>query len=654
MNKVQFSEFGGVNANDQQERLMRRLQMMGMVESPGSVNGEFYQEGYGRRKGHSAHEFTAAIGNALIAGDSAIAVQTLMRFDQSRRITVAVGKKAIYANPVNSASFHALQRIKHYSKNTTVARTESTRYEHLVQATVADMQEFEGHLFIAAGEGNPIQVYTSAFTPRDAFFGPASGTATSGVTLSAYVLDWPMASRVSASASLEAPNSLLVSTSAISRYVPHSIIALRSGNAPYATIKAVSTASSKITLDFGYGEFSDTAVVNLADSINKFSEFYRESDESYSATAQRITGAWGVGYKQLVRLHDRILYSRGDNLIEYTPSYYTTNSGVWDASAGGFFIAPSPIVAMTQFVPDGGGDMNAHIYMFTENGVTSRPGMSDFDEVVENNGTGAALNKDCVTQIENWLVYLTRTKQLRAVNGRMDIDLGRRLKNKDGTSGPLDAMDVATSKITAFLFYDAKKKKLYAHFSSATGLVNDRQVVLDFDLGEPIVGEPLESYETRVRCLDWRIDSPTANEGFICMTNIGDDAIGVRKNGTLWKINDGDTDFTAGTIQWSWYTPQLTLGDPTRNKTWMNTRVATMNQGSHSAVLSKRINRQTTDTDLLTFEQSAVDGIVMRSAQLDEDKFAMQIGIRNENAVASEPTILTGVSVEYTVDAQEW
>ena len=439
-----------------------------------------------------------------------------------------------------------------------------------------------------------------------------------------------------------------VSSEAISRFRPYDFVRIHEPDVEFATIKSISTASAKVTYDF-----SASNTTQVMDITNRFVEFYRGND-GYSATARRFTGVWNVGYELIERLHDRIVYGKGDNFIEYTPSYYAANSGIWDASAGGFFVTPAPVRAMRQFVPEGGGDMNAHIYMFTDGGVVSRPGMSDFDEVVANNSNSAVLNKDCVAQIENWLVYLTRDKQLRAVNGRMDIDIGRRLKSRDGTSGPLDAMDVTRSEATAFLFYDPKKKKLYANFSSATAFFNDRQAVLDFELGEPVLGEPLESFERRVRCLDWRIDTPTANEGFCTMAQIGDEVVGFKQNGTAWKLNDGNSDFGANKIAASWYTPQLTNGDPTVTKHWRTTRVAMMNTGPHTVTLSKRANRQATDVDMGSFEVSDPDGIKIYTQEVNQHKYAMQLGVRNENSAVSEPWILTAISQDYTADTAEF
>lgn len=298
--------------------------------------------------------------------------------------------------------------------------------------------------------------------------------------------------------------------------------------------------------------------------------------------------------------------------------------------------------------------MNAHIYMFTDKGVASRPGMADFDEVILNNSNNPILNQMCVTQIENWLVYLTRDKQLRAVNGRFDIDLGRRLKSRDGSSGPLDAMDTVASEGKAFLHYDSRKKKLYAHFSSATGLVNDRIAVLDFELGEPVLGEPLESFEARVRCLDWRIDSPTANPGFVAMQSTDTDTVGFKADGTAWKINDGDVDFGANKIAASWYGPQLTQGQPAIEKHWYEARMALQNSGPHSLQMVYRPNRETSEVALSTFAVSDADGIVLNSEQINLHKYAMQIGVKNENSLSAEPWVLTGVSVEHTLDALEY
>jgi hypothetical protein len=649
LNKVGFSEFGGVNANDQQERLMRRLQQMGMVESPESVNGEFYQDGYGRRKGHSADsKYTITV--TLSANEPVLGYTTVQHpLVPKRRCPVLVTNKNIYTkNYVIDPSATSSATIDTKILRQRGFGSQAVAFTLEYTASSVSFAEIANHLFIATGNRNRIHVLQAAT------YSPTNISVDNNVAVN----DDFFAStfEYTVNATNTSTSRYRVATTNGLRHDDVLKLYSASNDLKTVIVNDIFTSSSfSVVGGAGGGDTGTASTGQYFKHWGQFLEVVRGIENTASSDNTPYTGNIGVGQDVLLGLHSRLIYgNKGEAVLEYTPPYNTTFSGVWDVSAGGFFIAPAAVQALARFVPEGGGDMNEHIYMFTDNGVASRPGMSDFDEVIVNNGASIVLNNNCVTQIENWLVYLTRDKQLRGVNGRMDIDLGRRLKNKDGTSGPLDAMDVATSATTAFLFYDAKKKKLYAHFSSATGLLNDRQVVLDFDLGEPIVGEPLESYETRVRCLDWRVDSPTANEGFIYMTNIGDDAIGVRQNGTLWKINDGDTDFTAGTIQWSWYTPQLTLGDPTRNKTWMNTRVATMNQGSHSAVLSKRTNRQSTTTDLLTFEQSAVDGIVMRSAQLDEDKFAMQIGIRNENAVASEPTILTGVSVEYSVDAQEW
>ena len=614
-----------------------------MVETPESVNTEFYPDGIGRRKGSSLQsELTAAINNALIADDSVVAVNSFTRFDKSRRITIAVGKKGVYANAVESASFQQLFTAKFRNPALPSRTATTTAYAHNEDIVDATIIEFEGRALIGLNGANRVLAYSSAWSLN------AGKGLPKEVSHSAYVMDSWIGGRagvMTAAGGAGSFRTATVSSGDVNGLRPGDVVT--DGNA-FHTIHSVNTASSVIVFDYTTGAGFAAQFYRG----NTFTEFYGSGDD-LTSTAHVMTGAIDEGNYLLDVIHNRILYGVGDGVVNFTPNYNAAASGVWDFAAGGFFVSPSPVRAMSTFVPEGGGDMNAHIYMFTDKGVVSRPGMSDFDEVIQNNASGAVLNKNCVAQIENWLVYLTKDKQLRAVNGRFDIDIGRRLKSRDGSSGPLDAMDVARSEATAFLHYDAKKKKLYAHFSSATAFFNDRIAVLDFELGEPVLGEPQESFEVRVRCLDWRIDTPTENEGFVTMLNIDDAVVGFRQNGTAWKINDGDSDFTANTIQASWYTPQLSGGDPTIEKHWQTTRVAMMNQGSHSVVQSKRSNRQGADTDMATFAVSDADGIVINTTQFGEHKYVAQVGIRNENSVAAEPWILTAVGQEYTADEAE-
>lgn len=632
LNRVSISLFGGVNANDQQDSLLGpRFAMMGVVETPESINTDFYPEGIGRRKGSkTVSSITYAAGFTPTAGENVVGIASYKHPKTGNRIPVVVTSKRILVHATN-ASNDSGQTI-----DTHIPYAVERAFSFNPEITAVSFVEFENHLLIASGRKNPIVVLSNnsqgAGQAIDDFFYRDG-------------IDYTVSAKLSTS------RFAIVGGTDITNIRPgHAVGSFRSDTVtliPKAYVISVDYVNNIVET------FSGLGTATAGDSLrltNQFREF-RRGESSVSATAYNITGVI-YGADEIALLHNRLIYAGGTRVAEYTPPYAAASSGIWDISAGGFVGAESGIIAIKPFVQKGFGSPDASIYLFTEKGIASQTGMGEFDVMSQITQSGAVVNGQCVAQIENWLVYLTRDKQLRAVSGRFDIDIGRRLKSRVGGTGPLDRMNVDASLNTAFLFYDTKKKKLYAHFSTGSSFVNDACIVLDFEHGEPVAGEPEEVFEKRVRCLDWRVDTPTANEGFRAMTVINNELIGIRQDGGMWIPNSGDVDFGVNKIAANWKTPQIAAGRPATEKNFVKARLATLNLGPHSNVLSKFRNRGTTETDVLTFEQSNTAGIVVRGVDLNEYAYSLQLNVRNENSLSSEPWVLTGIEVDYTVGAE--
>ncbi len=324
-------------------------------------------------------------------------------------------------------------------------------------------------------------------------------------------------------------------------------------------------------------------------------------ESAYSTGTDTITGTWPRGAYMVVAIHERLAFTDGNVLVEYTPQAETTGSGIWDllGSTGGAAHFAGEIRFMTTFVPEFSDSIQQSLIVGTSEGIETRSGFEAYDNAVVIQGSPPPLNHQAYCISGQWLIYQTIQGDIWATNGRAMIDLGRRLKSLD-QAGPLDQLNLTTSKTKAFCFWNRKKKQAQFFHTTSSGLasaasayVNNYCEILDFHQGEPFPGEPKESYERRVKCLHWEIDDPTRNPWFVSVYETENDVLGILANGEIYKLEQDDfnDDFDDVKIDAQFTIPTFTAGAPTRIKQWFRSSLRTLTAGNHDLSLDHYFDR---------------------------------------------------------------
>ena len=306
---------------------------------------------------------------------------------------------------------------------------------------------------------------------------------------------------------------------------------------------------------------------------------YEEAYSAATAASQTITGVWPTGTYLLEVLHDRLVYSTGNTLIQATPTAYNASEGIWDGANSEFRITTGEIKSITSYSPQFSDSVNQVLYVGSADGMEILPGFGSTDAVYKVAGTEAPLNHQAIAKCLTWLVYMTRNNNILAINGRNVVDLGRRARTFDRT-GLLDQMDIDDSETTAFGFYHARKKQaMFWYDRTDISVENDTALVLDFSQGEPQIGEPVSSFERRVALLHWRSpgkdskwfkgmfqnqDSTSTVEGFTGATN-----------GPVYVTESGDDDFADTAIDGFWKSPLMDGAALNKMKQWLALNVRT-------------------------------------------------------------------------------
>lgn len=283
---------------------------------------------------------------------------------------------------------------------------------------------------------------------------------------------------------------------------------------------------------------------------------------AYGATTKTISGVWADATYLLSIVHGRLAKSDGTNQMEYTPEANAPSSGMWDlgGARGGAQLFDGSIRMQATMNPGAGDAKDTVQYVGTTQGMNYLSGFEEYDRIEENIDPEAPLNHRAFFTAKNWLVYLTREKNIKAAHGNIVIDLGRRLRTIDA-DGPLDELNVTESEDTAFGFWDSQNEMGGFAFTTASGRVNDRIVILDFKLGEPMLGEPIQTTERKVRLMVWNIYDPDNNDWFIHIYRRDTELVGLTKTGKLYTLNTGnnDLDSIAITAKLAW--PDFSGGD---------------------------------------------------------------------------------------------
>ncbi len=534
------SRFNGMNAADEADELVFRShkqeagrwrQIRG-AESPDLKNMAFFGNGIGKRLGSTETEDLTA---KMVASEELIGGKEWRDPATDTRILFVVGKKSLYVKQGGAWS------------QLTTNDSASTAYTHADgDVTKFSIKALDGHLFFGHNKGR-IQVYRNGTALDDQLSNESAAT-----TVDASSASGQKVLRVTATTMFNVHDRISIDAGAEFRYI--------------ASIQA----GVSVTLTVNLGATYTNEVVTTANVYE---------DAFDSTISNTINGDWPNATFILANVHDRLVYTDGAGLLEYTPSALTPSSGIWDVgtntSDSGSYVTGGRIVGIESFIREGGDENTQLVYLFTSEGSEILTGFAPAsgDSQLNRRGGAVPINNRMIAASKNWLIMLTEEKRIIAVNGATEIDLGRRMLARDG-DGPLDDLNLAQTALTGFSYFS--DDIAYFYYNTGVTKFNDSYIAIDFQQGEPQLNEPLESYEQRVRVLYSTISAPNTNDWFSGSFRILGGQLGITKAGKLWTIGGSTSplnDLDTIAIEASWKSPLYTFGDTTIQKNHMGLRI---------------------------------------------------------------------------------
>lgn len=379
--------------------------------------------------------------------------------------------------------------------------------------------------------------------------------------------------------------------------------------------------------------------------------------EAFGGGTQIVTGTWGAAYFKVAGIHDRLVFSDGGSTVQFTDAQQP-----WDLAGGGNRPARAAVIDMVSHSPQFGDSLNELLYVFTATGVEFMSGFtaSDFFKNIE--GAPAPLNHRVVISTANWLAYVSAAGGIWGISGNRIIDIGARLNEPAGTSGPLDDINETQAATIAFGFYNERKRQAIWGFPTGASTANDLFVIADFQLGEPIIGELPSQFDNHVRLLKWDgID-------YVSIWQTLGQVKGVRSSGKIYDLENGDDDFGSTAIEANYYTPIFTMAAPTISKQWMTTLLRGQVTGGWNVdvtiYLDRSENAEKTWSFSLTSASASLYGTAVYgtgtysvSGQVkgedDTNRYSDALQIRFANIAASETFKITNVEQRFMYGAEE-
>ena len=414
----------------------------------------------------------------------------------------------------------------------------------------------------------------------------------------------------------------------------HSILTNQSGTWVRINNSGGTAYSHAATATKGRIDTVDGHIVYSFDGANKMQTYRSGADldagltnaaaweHSYDGSTDTITGTWPDATYITAVIHGRLCFCLGDNEVLVTPGANTVSSGVWDLAGGtGKTLHVKGAIRMMAILNPGSLDQRDSIlYIGSAMGLSYMTGFASFDREEEGVDDEAALNHRAYFRTGNWLVYMTRNKNIKAVRGGQVIDLAARLRNVD-EDGPLDLMDVDTSEDTAFGYYDPDNKMGGFFYSTESTRYNDSLITLDFKLGEPIAGEAQDSFELqRVRLMYSQIQNPDTNDWFCAVYKRDTGLIGVTRTGKLYTMNTGLNDMDSFPIEATCPWPDFTAGDADspRQKQWFRFEQTFETTGFWASNARFYLNRDTASVDEYTITQAPTDAFIIGTSVIGD------------------------------------
>lgn len=622
---IRMSVFGSGNWSDQPDSLVGRAfeQVQGgfvqrnPVESPNLLNMDYYRQAIGKRLGSAALDDYSSV---LISGDSIIKQDAWYPPGSNTEHQVAAGAKGIYYD----AGTGTWARLNNANGTAFQWNTDSTKISFV---------PIDNHLIIMSDK-NFSQVYRS------------------GTALDNQMHNDTTSTTVDASSS---SGQKVLNVSATTMFNVGDRIVIDSAGTPENGYVASIIVGVSITLEDNLGSTYTNETVAVANLYV----------ESKGGATQTYTGTWTSGNHIGFELHERFCMGTGTNVWEYTDV-----QEAYDLAGGSFRLAKGNIVAAIVFTPAGGSELNTVGFLSTTEGPEIYPGFDPTDTFKPMQGGTTALNHQCIAVIDNWVVYFTREGGWEGVNYNETIDLGRRLKSVNDTTGPLDTFTATNSNHATlpFVYKKLNKKQLFCQYPDASNTINTHEVGLDFYLGEPKAGEPQEVFETRVRCLYSSIKEPLTNPWFRTAYSKRGSVVGVLATGKTYTLDSGDNDLGALPVLELWEMPDFDGGAQERLKNWRGLLPIFKENGDWNVNVKKYLDLSPNNTgDDLTYLQVSAGTALWNNASWNEfnwagagiadtaqyiDLWSKYIRLRFFNQNTSEPWIMQGIAMEYQIGAR--
>jgi len=386
-----------------------------------------------------------------------------------------------------------------------------------------------------------------------------------------------------------------------------------------------------------------------------------------TATSAAMTGTWSDSNHLVTTVNGRLAYSDGNVLIEYTPMGHTASSGLWDlgGSGAGAFHAAGNIRCLVNFTPTFDNSIFETLYIGTSEGFEMTSGFAATDNLVRVEGSRAPLNHKAVCTSQNWVVYMADNGDILGINGPRVIDLGRRLRSQSG-NGPLDDISIGDSETDAWALYVPDKKQVWMAYTTNSNYENDTIAVIDMSAGEPVPGEPQESFERRVRVWVWKVNAPATNAWFAhAYIRLGG-ITGVQTAGNLYTMDSGNSDLGTIAIDAYWFSPAFNGGTPTRIKQWFQDMYRTYAVGDWPLTVDIYTDRDSNSIETFTYQQVptgaelvgeavigeaviGAGGLVKKNHRTARRSEIIQVRLRNNTA--DQTFTVTSFELQYDVGA---
>lgn len=395
-------------------------------------------------------------------------------------------------------------------------------------------------------------------------------------------------------------------------------------------------------------------------------------ENAYGSGTNAMTGTWPTGAYLVASIHERLIFSDGATVLEYTPMASTLSSGIWDlgGATAGAYHAQGRIKFMASFVPQLRDANESILYIGTSKGIQLVTGFEQqTDRTLPLNSAPEPLNHKAWCFTKNWLLYGTTSRDIAMVQGATILtNIGARLKASDAT-GFLDMMDIDDSETNAFAFYNQTKEQAMLFFNTASNSVCDSCAVVDMKRGEPQPGMAPTVIEDRIRLIPWSITAASANDWFVGMYQSVNGAMGILSTGFIYTTESGRNDLGSIAISGKYRTPVFTTGAPFVFvlKQWLREHLRTQEVGDFTGTVKVYLDRSEEAEFTWTFQQVNSSTLIVGDAVVG-DTFgsfgqvrafhrtarrseAIQAEFSNENV--DEDFILSSIGFSYKTGTRE-